>query len=448
MPTEYTMESEPRKSTLFRSKLFWAMVGVPLTGLVAAGCLLLLRMSELDSQLNELRAKGLPTTAREVNDFYIVPDGVTDTTDLWVAAIDTVQAANLSKRGKTLPFIGEGPRPVPPPGEAWAELEASRALLSGLDAELKVIWRAAAAGGQARYPVDFSGGINTLLPLIQDSRQVARLLTLDAHVSAHDGDTARVLQDLQAIFALSDSLRGEPCLISQLVRIAIHAIGCNAVERLLPHCQWSDTELQSLQAAIGSARFKDEMSNALCGERATCLSALNTTAIGPFRQSNKLETLRLFEGSIEGFSGSWSEAIQRQRELAAEIKKLAAGKLSRLSMWAVLNLLPALDAASIAGARATARQKCAIVAIAAQRYRLKHDRFPTSLAEIDDTLLGVSSNRAAQLTDPFNGNPLRYKMEDTRIVIYSVGRNEKDDGGDVDFDQPPPPLDFGFTLKR
>ena len=88
------------------------------------------------------------------------------------------------------------------------------------------------------------------------------------------------------------------------------------------------------------------------------------------------------------------------------------------------------------------------MAIAAQRYRLKHDRFPTSLAEIDDTLLGVSSNRAAQLTDPFNGNPLRYKMEDTRIVIYSVGRNEKDDGGDVDFDQPPPPLDFGFTLKR
>ena len=445
------MESEPRKSTLFRSKLFWAMVGVPLAGLVAVGCMLLLRMSALDSQLDELRARGLPTTASEVNDFYIVPDGVTDTTDLWVTAIGTVQAPNLWNNGQTLPIIGKGPTPIHPPGEAWAELEASRTFLAGLEAELQVIWRAAAAGGQARYPVDFSAGINTLLTLTQDSRGVARLLKLDAHVSAHDGDTARVLQDLKAIFALSDSLRGEPCLISQLVRIAIHAIGCNTVERLMPHCQWSDAELQSLQAAIESARFKNKMSNALCGERATCLTALDTMspgALGVFRQSNKLETLRLFEGSIEGYSGSWPDALQRQRELSADIKKLAAGTLSRLSMWSVMTLAPAMEQASIAGARGTARQKCAIAGLAAQRYRLKHGRLPTSLAEIDNNLLGVSSNRSAQLTDPFDGKPLRYKTEDTRIVIYSVGRNEKDDGGDIDFDNPPAPLDVGFSLKR
>ena len=34
-----------------------------------------------------------------------------------IAAIDGVEAANPRARGKTLPFIGQGTTPVPPPGE-------------------------------------------------------------------------------------------------------------------------------------------------------------------------------------------------------------------------------------------------------------------------------------------------------------------------------------------
>ena len=78
------MESEPRKSTLFRSKLFWAIVSVPLIILVTFVGIWIAHQSSLDSKLDEIRAKGLPTTASEVNDFYVVPNDVTDTTDLWV----------------------------------------------------------------------------------------------------------------------------------------------------------------------------------------------------------------------------------------------------------------------------------------------------------------------------------------------------------------------------
>jgi hypothetical protein len=280
------MEPEPQKSTLFRSKLFWAMVSVPLVVLVTFVGIWLARQSSLDSQLAELRAEGLPTTAREINDFYVVPDDVTDTTDLWIAAINAAQAASTSPSIKTLPIIGQGPTPIPPPGEAWAKLEASRALLASSKFELQLIHRAGEAGGQVRFPVDFSAGIATLLPLTQNSRAVARLLTLDAHVGAHDGDNARVLQDLKAIFALSDAMRGEPCMISQLVRIAIHNVGGDAVEKLLPHCKWDDAELQSLQAAIGAARFKDGLMHSMSGERAIALTALDRMALGPFQQTS------------------------------------------------------------------------------------------------------------------------------------------------------------------
>ena len=376
------MEPEPQKSTLFRSKLFWAIVSVPLVILVTFVGIWIARQSSLDAQLAELRAKGLPTNASEVNDFYVVPDNVTDTTDLWVAAINAGQAAGSSPNIKTLPILGEGPTPIPPPGEAWAELEASRTLLANAKLELQVIHRAGKAGGQVRFPVDFSAGIATLLPLTQNSRSVARLLTLDAHVAAHDGDFARVLQDLKSIFALSDAMRGEPCMVSQLVRIAIHNSGCNAAEELLPHSGWDDAELQSLQAVIGAARFKDGITHSMSGERAISLTALDRMPLGPFRQANKLEALRFYKTSIEGLSGSWSDAIKGQRDLSAEVKKLSASGLSRLRMRGVLLLLPALQQVAIAGARATARQNSAIAVIATERYRLKHGRLPESLTEI------------------------------------------------------------------
>jgi hypothetical protein len=109
--------------------------------------------------------------------------------------------------------------------------------------------------------------------------------------------------------------------------------------------------------------------------------------------------------------------------------------------------LPALRRVAIAGAQATAKQNSAIAAIATERYRLKHGRLPESLTKIDDEFLGDSSGRSQQLTDPFSGAPLLYKIEDTRLVIYSVGENKKDDGADVDAEEKRP-QDVGFSLKR
>lgn len=442
------MPPDSKRPFFNRSSLLWIAIGFPVAVLVALGCMWYVGLSSLQSQLAALRAKGLPTTASEVNAFYVVPQGVADTTDLWVAAIDAVQAANLDRRGKTLPIVGEGPTPVPAPGEEWTELEASRTLLGELDGELQAIRKATESGGRVRFPVDFSAGIFTLLPHAQSSRDVARLLELDAHVSAHDGNDSQALQDLRATFALSDALRGEPTLISQLVRIAIHAIGCDAAERLMPHCNWSDAELESLQTAIRSARFKDELSNALCGERAICLTTLDRLPLGLLPPSNKHEALRFFESSIDGLSSSWPDALSRQRELSTRMEALSGNRFIPLILASVLLLLPGVEQAAIAGARAEARQKCANAAIAAQRFRLQRGQLPDSLANIGQELLGSLSEPSAALIDPFDGQPLRYKTEPARVLIYSIGENKQDDGGDCDRDDQQRPLDVGFSVKK
>lgn len=444
MPT--SQHHPERKRFPFKAVLLSVLVGGPLILLLVVLGLWYSSSSSLNSQLEALRAAGQPTTGAEINDFYVVPAGVVDSTDLWVSAIDGVTAANLEVRGKALPIIGvDGKTPIPPPGEAWEDLEASRTLLTELDPELQTVWKAAQAGGQARYPVDFTPGINTSLLYTQEARGAARLLSLDAHVAAHDQDYARALKDIRAIFALSDSLRGEPCLISQLVRIAIHSIGRSQIEELLPHCKWNDTQLQSLQTSIASAQFKQEMQRSLSGERATCLMALDTAGIGPFRKTNKLEALRLFQSCIDAMDGTWPESIAQQRAVGAEIKSNMGNQLTRLRLMGVLLLFPAIEQACTAGARAEAWQRTAIIGLAAQRHRLQHGELPASLAEIDPALLGDRDDTL--FSDPFNGKQLIVKTDESNILIYSVGENEQDDGGDIDRSNRQM-LDYGFKLQR
>jgi hypothetical protein len=64
------------------------------------------------------------------------------------------------------------------------------------------------------------------------------------------------------------------------------------------------------------------------------------------------------------------------------------------------------------------------LALAIERYRLDHGALPARL----DDLVGDYVDRVPM--DIFDGQPLRYALqEEGGYVIYSVGRNRKDEGG-------------------
>jgi hypothetical protein len=70
-----------------------------------------------------------------------------------------------------------------------------------------------------------------------------------------------------------------------------------------------------------------------------------------------------------------------------------------------------------------ARLRCLIVALAAERYRRAHGRWPEQLDDLTPELL------PAVPLDPFDGRPLRCARLDDGLVLYSVGFDGKDDGG-------------------
>jgi hypothetical protein len=92
--------------------------------------------------------------------------------------------------------------------------------------------------------------------------------------------------------------------------------------------------------------------------------------------------------------------------------------------------------------RARSLLRSASSAVAAERFRLERGRWPESLEELVPAYL-----RAVPL-DPFDGRPLRFRRLADGVVVYSVGPDGTDDGGEVLNDPQTPglPKDSGTRL--
>jgi len=102
---------------------------------------------------------------------------------------------------------------------------------------------------------------------------------------------------------------------------------------------------------------------------------------------------------------------------------------------------------TIWNAEGLAALRCARVVIAIERYRRLHKTAPTALSDVitegDDVTI-----------DPFTGTSLRYARTDTSYVVYSIGRDGKDEGGTFSSTLPavwqpatkPPAIDIGVRV--
>lgn len=448
------MDAPPKRSSWSIGKMLLVAISALLIGTLA-----ILSVSwysahaALEEKLTALRADGLPTNAAELADFYKVPAGVPDTTDVWVGIIENIPSpySAQSEPMKQIPIIGQGAMPIPPPGTEWAQLDAVEEFLAQYESQLQAARGEAGSSGQVRFPIDFSAGFDTLLPHTGEVRHVARLLQLDAHVAAHRGEDARALLDICAIFALSEALRGEPIMISQLVRNSVQAMSCETVGELMPHCDWSDDDLAALQASVQMAHFDEEMARAMDGERAFSLMGVEQTTWGPLCVRNKLTAIDYFEQALKAFEGTPNKSLVIAEEIdqrLSECEKKDNASLLGLDR-PFLHIAPAFSAVIKAAVSSAARQRCFNAGIAAQRYRLQHGKFPDALSDLTQELLGPQSQSVTKLIDPFDGNPLRYQQDGTQVIIYSIGRDAVDDGGDcVSNEDESTPLDIGIVLPK
>lgn len=407
------------------------LVAAPCVILVFGAGLKLVEQWEYNSQLADMRSKGLPTNASEVNEYYKVPTDATDSTAQWLVAISEVRAAEISRRGQALQIVGSDQTEIPNPGEPWEKLEASRNFLNEVPVAMVAIRTAAETGGKVRFPTDFALGVNAPLTEIQDSRTIARLLLLDAHVAAHDRNIEQAVDDVRAIFSLSNSQSTAACNIAWLVRVALHATACQATSSLLTRESLSEQDLLSLQNVAGSADFRGELRFALGGECGLTLSAVDNFSFFGFRLSNKQLILQDFGDLRAALSEPWPEVLILHDEISKRHQLKNSSTLTKLTSLPFLQLMTGVQQMGNAGVRAEARQNCTVVALAAMRYRLQHGQFPDSMADLRTFVPGTESEITRRMTDPFDGQPLRFRNEPAGLLIYSIYHDKKDDGGDL-----------------
>jgi hypothetical protein len=107
-----------------------------------------------------------------------------------------------------------------------------------------------------------------------------------------------------------------------------------------------------------------------------------------------------------------------------------------LSRW----MLPALPRAAESDIRRKAVLTTAAAGVAAERFRLAHGRWPARLDDLAPQFL------PALLTDPFDGKALRWKQTDGTFLVYSVGHDRIDNGGQLASNPYQVGSDIGFLL--
>lgn len=82
-------------------------------------------------------------------------------------------------------------------------------------------------------------------------------------------------------------------------------------------------------------------------------------------------------------------------------------------------------------AYAETRRQQAITALALERYRLKHSRYPDTLTQL------IPDYLAKHPQDPMDGRPMRYRLNpDATFTLWSSGFDGKDNGGDPSMPDP------------
>lgn len=120
----------------------------------------------------------------------------------------------------------------------------------------------------------------------------------------------------------------------------------------------------------------------------------------------------------------WAEAKPEVAKVITRLNRFGSSPVGYryfVSMMAIPNFTRASEVA----VRRESERQLTLAAIALQRYQLRHGKWPSSLEALVPEFL------AAVPYDYMSAGPLRYRLKDDgSYVLYSVGEDGKDDGGD------------------
>ncbi len=389
---------------------------------------------DLKRRLAELEQAGYPLTMAELGQTYTVDPARDNAVDYYLAAFP--QYSELDDEAKeTLPWVGRAKLPARTEPVDATMLQAIEAFLAENEKALSLLHEAVDLD-YARFSRDFSLGHDMPIPSLLDVRQGARLLSLESLAACANDDPNRAIETVHATLALARSL-DDPVIISRLVQIAVRATAYSNLEQVVNRVSLTDEQLQTLSGWVQTYVNPERYRQTLIGERCFGLAMFrNPGAVSPEMGGSKivaaivvpmkilglydremLAYVDLMQDYIEALALPEGECMVAYRTIAEAFDRgQRGGFLTRQFAPASLRIYQ-LEM------RHVARRRVTLTVLAAERYRLAQGRVPKTLDELVPTYLDVVP------IDPFDGQPLRYRLLEKGYVVYSIGNDEIDDGG-------------------
>ena len=329
------------------------------------------------------------------------------------------------------------------------------------------------------FYLDYSNNIEKQLQIIETLLCSTRRLSTEAMCDLNRGNASSAVTNICAILTLVNGEQDERLTSLQFVRMDQSETAAQISWELMQSSNANDSDLALLQTKWERLRFIRPMENAILMER-----AIDESDITKMQKSDEyfnqrtgwtardvdwsdgwregfddlfcntrvvcaksmyhaswiywdelhllqddqitLQTIRVIETN-QSFNPSYSnmmnqldsQAADKPRDWLASIDHEDYKLVSGASEW---------SGAVALTMNVEAMRSIVVTAIALKRYRLKHGKYPSTLSDL------VPQFVSSVPQDPVDGKPLRYRlMPDGNYLLYSIGENGKDDGGDGSF---------------
>lgn len=291
-----------------------------------------------------------------------------------------------------------------------------------------------------RFEHDYNAGFNMLLPNLGGFRNIIRILGAKSCLEAERGRPDAAWNLVLTQLRVADALRNEPILISFLVSFTSIKISCQTIQKICETAMPNADQYRDIESLLSDYEDRKPLILALDGDRllggewafnlltsespkALSINGGNNSGIGelllqlyvivkPLYLADHAAYLRIMgrytDSAQQSYSPSEASAIDDEIDQAR----------SRLHLITSM-IVPAIGRVTGIYWETIAEMRITKTGLAVLQERKDDGTFPDFLEKLN----------LKTLEDPFSSEPLRYKPEGQNFILYSVGPDEKDNGG-------------------
>jgi len=432
-----------------RSKRILAGIGIIIIGL---GTLYAVALARSTAKLREAYA-ALEKDGRPMNAADVTPAKVPDEQNAAVLykSAAAILKAQVTKEGSLLKRLGElSSAPFkksddPDKLEKYKREAAELKQLMGLDVVAQAI-STIEQGTQRPACLFFDGnanhGLSLEVPGTEDVRDLIRVMGTKVHFEAEAGRSQKAWDMIPTLLCFADGPRNEPSVGSQFTRTGMINYSCGTIQILCETAPPDDENYSKIDGLLAGMDDVTPLVRAVDAERLLLgewlfnlpddelFEALRKNPWGmkdtepglPYRLTFRFMTFRpRFIADHAAYLQIMSKSarllqspyVPRESREYKEIESLIGHN------FVSDKLAPMVWGIQWFSSRTAATVRMTHAGLALIRYKQAHGTWPQSLDALD----------LKNMTDPFSQQPLHYRVEGEGFVVYSVGEDQKDDGG-------------------